>query len=119
MDSQHTENPKKSEGTLRNARLVGLFFFLGGGGTTYLNWHSVHTSGMYWPMASFLTPIAFFVGLAMLLFTAPQQEPVRDAETEHGVEANALTKMSPAQRFLVGVGVLVGLANWVYMNFIL
>lgn len=58
----------------QNTRLLGLFFLLGGAGTTYLNWHSVLTSGTYWPTASFLTTIAFFIGLALLFLRTPKRE---------------------------------------------
>jgi hypothetical protein len=67
VSSESVESPlgKETPGSIWAA--VGFMVLLGLGGN-WFNWHSLHTSGYYYPELAFLTPVLTVMGISLMLF---------------------------------------------------
>jgi Zn-dependent protease with chaperone function len=55
-------------------RLLGLIVLIAGvGGSAYI-WHSVLTTGIYWPKASFIFPVFACFGLSLIAYPSSKAE---------------------------------------------
>jgi Ni/Fe-hydrogenase subunit HybB-like protein len=98
-DSSREVNPKKY-----NLRVIGVVFFAAGVFLMVMNWQSVLTDGTYWIYATFLAPTTMCWGLSMLL---AKKKILPNGETEF----TAL-----AQPAFTGLGVLLGIVNWLFIS---
>jgi hypothetical protein len=99
-------NPKQ------RTQLTGLFFLLGGVALTIFNWRFALADGKYYVSASFLAPFVACVGLSVLLYPLPV--------TETGaVQRRPWKDLPTGQKMLYGVGVVLGVVNWVLISGVL
>jgi hypothetical protein len=96
----------------RNTRFLGLFFTVCGLIGMIINWHSALTDGSYYIQASFLAPFGICMGLAVILFPTQLQK----SPDGKGLKKQSWQERPLGQRVLIGVGVVLGVVNWLFIS---
>ncbi len=88
-------------------RLIGILLALAGTGATAYLWQQALVQGVYWPKASFLTPVFAFLGLSIALFPMGKEE----AQARYGSTQLGWTNLRPMQKRLIIAGLVAGALN--------
>ena len=93
-------------------RLIGIFLVACSTWLIAFNWNSLLTAGKYWPKASFIGPVFFFLGLMVILYPISKQACLE----KYGSEQLSWGHMSVGQKSFIVVAMLAGVVNWMLMS---
>lgn len=97
---------------LNKIRLGGLLILLIGVLGNIYNWYQVLNTGKFFVKASILFPFFALLGLSIILYPMTKEERI----AKFGTEQIPLSGYPLGQKILVGLGLLIGILQWVWLQ---